>query len=112
MKIVMTIAKNFATYCSVCSCSCVAACTNAISRPTAAATVIGGAESSSTNHSACCVRAMMSLLTIDLVHRQMHAVHLTLESPLARLRERGGGEGASRGANERELGHRSAFTGR
>ena len=60
MKIVMTIAKNLATYCSVCSCSWVAACTNAISRPTTAATMIGGADSSSTNHNACCVSWMMS----------------------------------------------------
>src|SRR5262245_35025881 len=62
MKIVMTIAKNFATYWSVCSCNWVAACTNAISRPTTAATMIGGADSSSTNQSACCVRAMISEL--------------------------------------------------
>src|SRR5215831_15738495 len=97
MKIVMTIAKNFATYCMVCSCSCVAAWTNAIRMPTTAATMIGGAESSSTYQSACCVRLMMSGLIIGLEVREDQpvreldpAVDQHEKEQLERHRHRGG----------------------
>ncbi len=45
-------AKNLAAYWKVCSWICVAACRKAMTRPTSAATMTGGADSTSTSHSA------------------------------------------------------------
>src|ERR1700748_902759 len=69
-KMVTTIAKNLSAYCSVCSWICVAACSTATTGPTTAATMMGGADSSITYHSACCVSWRAWLFIASVVGEQ------------------------------------------